>query len=151
MSHAEFRSRGPGKAPATTSPVLSIDIRRELATVVVTLEGLLDERTSPVLAELLRDLVEGQGNLSVTVDARGLSLSDPSLIRAFHVLEREAAARGGTLTVVEPSPNSPSAEPDRGVAGLDHRRARRAAALGMASHPAGAARTTQPHRRGAQA
>ena len=149
MSHGEFRSRGPGDAPTTSCPVLSIDISRELATVVVTLEGLLDEDSSPAMVALLWDLVVGQGNLSITVDARCLSLSDPALIWVFHVLEREAALRGGTLAFVEPLPPSPSAERDLTGAALDHHRARRTTALGKAAHPAGGARTTQPNRRGA--
>ena len=148
MSHDELRSRGPGDAPTTAPPVLSIDISRELATVVVTLEGLLDEGSAPALVELLRDLVVCQGNLSVTVDARRLSSFDPALIPLFQVLEREAALRGGTLTVVEPSPPSASAERNRTA--LDRRRASRAAALGMARHPAGGARRTPTDRRGDQ-
>lgn len=143
MSHGELRSRGPGGAPTTTPSVLSIDISRELATVVVTLEGLLDEDSSPALVELLWDLVAGQGNLSVAVDARRLTSSDPALLCVFQVLDWEAALRGGTLAVAEPSPPSASAERNRTAAALDHRRARRAAALGMAAHPAGRARTTQ--------
>ncbi len=143
MSHDELRSRGRGDAPATTPPVLSIVITRELATVVVTLEGLLDEDSSPALVKLLWDLVVGQGNLSVTVDARRLRLSDPAIIRVFQALEWEAALRGGTLAVVEPSPPSASAERNRTVGALDHRRARRAAALGMAAHPAGGPRNTR--------
>jgi hypothetical protein len=147
MSHDQFRPRGPGDAPATTPPVLSIDISRELARVIVTLEGRLDEDSSPALIALLWDLVVGQGNLSVTVDARRLGLSDPALIAVFQVVEREAAVRGGVLAVVEPS----QPDRDRTAAELDHRRARRAAVLGMARHPARGARTTQPKRRGASA
>ncbi len=143
MSHDELRSRGPGDAPTTARPVLSIGISRELATVVVTLEGLLDEDSSPALVALLWDLVVGQGNLSVAVDARRVTLSDPTLIWVFQALEREAALRGGTLAVVELSPPSASAEQNLTAAALDHRRARRVAALGMAAHPAGGARTTQ--------
>ncbi len=143
MSHGELRSRGPGEDSATTPPVLSIDISRELATVVVTLEGLLDEDSSPALVALLWDLVVGQGNLSVAVDARRLTLSDPVLVWVFQALEREAALRGGTFALVEPSPPSVSTEQSLTAAALDHRRARRVAALGRAAHPAGGARTTQ--------
>jgi anti-anti-sigma regulatory factor len=133
--------------PAETShPVLSIGISREPETVVVTLEGLLDEDSSPALVELLWDLVVGQGNLSVTVDTRRVTLSNPALICVLQVLEREAALKGGTLAVIEPSPERTST-----ATALDRRRARRAAALGMAAHPAGGARTTQANRRGAQA
>jgi anti-anti-sigma regulatory factor len=138
MRHDNVPSRGPGDAPPTAPPVLSIGIGRELATVVVTLEGVLDEDSSPALAELLWDLVVGQGNLSVTVDAHRLSLSDPALNWVFRVVEREAALRGGSLAVVEPQP-----ERSRLAASLDQRRACRAAALAKAAHPAGAARARQ--------
>ena len=143
VSDDQLRSRGPGDAPATSPPDLSIDISRELATVVVTLDGLLDEDSSPALVELLWDLVVGQGNLSVAVDARRLTSSDPALLCMFQVLDWEAGLRGGTLAVVQPPPPSASAERNRTVAVLDQTRARRAAALGRAAHPAGGARTTQ--------
>jgi hypothetical protein len=130
-----WRSTGASDAPKTTSPALSIYIRRERATVIVTLEGLLDEASSPVLVDLLWDLVAGQGNLSVTVDTRRLRLSDPVLACMFQVLELEAALRGGTVAVVD----APSAS----ATTLNDRRARRAAARERAAHPAGGARTTQ--------
>jgi hypothetical protein len=142
LNHDELRSGGPRHAPATAHPFLSIDIRRELATVVVTLEGLLDEDSSPALTALLWDLVVGQGNLSVTVDARCLRVSDPALVWVFQVLGREAVLRGGTLDLVEPSRPCSSAEWNRTVADLDHRRARRVAALGRAAHPASGAQRT---------
>jgi hypothetical protein len=135
VSDDGLRSSGPGDAPAITHPALSIDIRRELATVVVMLEGLLDEESSPALVALLWDLVVGQGNLSVTVDARRLDLSDPALTWIFDALEREAAVRGGMLAVVDTSPR----EQNVTAAALDHRRARRLEALGRAAHPAGRA------------
>lgn len=143
MSQDEFRSRGPEVAPTTTPPVFSIGISRELATVVVTLEGLLDEDNSPALVALLWDLVVGQGNLSVAVDARRLTLSHRELIWVFGALQREAAHRGGTLAVVEPPLPYSSAEQSFTAASLDHRREGRVAALGRAAHPAGGARTTQ--------
>jgi len=123
-------------------PLLSIGISRELATVIVTLEGFLDEDSAPALVALLWDLVVGQGNLSVTVDARCLSLADRALAWSFHALEREAAQRGGTLDFVESFPPCPSAEGTRTAADLDQSRTRRVAALQKAAHPAGSARTT---------
>jgi hypothetical protein len=142
VSHDELRSRGPGDASTTGHPALSISIRRERATVVVRLGGLLDEDSSPAVVALLWDLVVGQGNLSVSVDARGLTLSDPVLIWIFEVIEREAVLRGGTLAVVERSPPSAPTDQDLTAATLDHRRARRIAAIGRAAHPAGSAGTT---------
>jgi anti-anti-sigma regulatory factor len=117
--------------------ILSINIRRELATVVVTLEGLLDEDNSPALAALLWDLVVGQGNLSVTVDAEHLTLTDPVLIWIFKALEREAGVRGGTLAVVERSPPAAPTEQELTAVALDQHRARRMAELTRAAHPAG--------------
>ncbi len=82
------------------------------------------------------------GNLSVTVDARGLSVSDPALVWIFQIVEREAALRA-----------------ERFISSSRHRTARRAnqierrpssiiaarriAALGKAAHPARGAPTTQ--------
>ena len=86
---------------STTHSALSID--RDMATVIVTLEGLLDEDSSPALVELLWDLVVGQGNLSVTVDARRLTVSDPALVCLFQIIEGEAAYKGGTLAVIDDS------------------------------------------------
>jgi hypothetical protein len=142
VSPDDRRSGGRDHGPATTHPVLSINIRRELATVVVTLEGLLDHESSPALVALLWDLVVGQGNLSVAIDARRLTLSDPALIWIFRVLERQAAVKGGTLAVVEESLLSASTEHDVTAAALDRRRARRVTALGKAAHPAGGAGST---------
>jgi hypothetical protein len=137
---------GPGDGPDTAVPVFSIHISRELETVVVTLEGLLDEDGSPALVDLLWDLVVGQGNLSVSVDARRLTLSHAALIWVFRALEREASLRGGTLAVVEPPPRRDPTERSRTRTTLDYRRARRAAPLEMAAHPAGGARTMQTER-----
>ena len=121
-----------------------------MGTVVVVLEGLLDEPGSSAVADVLWDLVVGQGNLSVVVDARRLTLCDPSLMAFCMVLEREAARRGGTFAVVGPSPSLTSPDRDRAVAALDLRRARRAVRLGMADHPAGGAWVPHRSTRGAQ-
>jgi hypothetical protein len=150
VSPHDLYPTGPGEAPATTRPVLSLTVSREMGTVVVTLEGLLDNDGSSAVAGVLWDLVVGQGNLSVAVDVRRLSLCDPSFMAFCMVLEREAAGRGGTVTVVKPSPPPASADRDRAVASLELLRARRAARLGMADHPAGGARNTHRTTRGAQ-
>jgi hypothetical protein len=147
VTHDELRSDRLRHAPATAHPSLSIRIGRELATVIVTLEGLLDEDSSPALVALLWDLVVGQGNLSVTVDARRLSVSEPALVWVFQALEREASLRGGTLDLVEPSPPCPSTEPDLTAADLDDDRVRRVIALGRAAHPS-SGRSDDTYRRG---
>lgn len=109
---------------------------------VVRLDGLLDEDSSQAVVALLWDLVVGQGNLSVAVDARTLTLSDPVLTWIFEVIERESALRGGNLAVVEGAPLPAPTEYDLTAAGLDRRRARRTVAIGRAAHPAGSLGTT---------
>lgn len=115
--------------------ILSINIKRDLATVVVTLEGLLDEDSSPALAALLWDLVVGQGNLSVTLDAQQLTLSDPVLVWIFKALQREADLKGGSLVLVEGSPPCVPTEQEVTTIALDQQRARRVHAMARAAHP----------------
>lgn len=110
---------------------------------VVTLAGPLEDRNCTLIRDLLWDLVVGQGNLSVTVDARDLVVSDPVFMAVFTALGREESNRGGKLAVLEPSSlpapraGHPPATP------LDFRRASRSARRGMAEHPAGRVRNTR--------
>lgn len=62
----------------------------------------------------------------------------------------EAPATTRPVTVVKPSAPPASADRDRAATPLELRRARRAARLGMADHPAGGARNTYRTTRGAQ-
>ncbi len=155
MSDPRHYQTGPGEVPTTTRPALSIAISREMYTVVMTLEGLLDEDTSSLLAAALRDLTEDQGNLSVAVDARRLTLSDPALIAVFAVAERAVARRGGTLTVVEPTIVQLRPRPawpehaHKAATPLDPRRAGLTGGPGRADHPAGGGRVTPSPTRGA--
>lgn len=150
MSRQELNPPGRGEATTTARPALSIAVTRELATVVVTLGGPLEAGTCTVLRDLLWDLVVGQGNLSVLLDARDLVVSDPVLMANFTVLRREAAHRGGTLVLLNPSSlPAPPAEHPVGTP-LDFSRARRSARRGMTEHPAGGARTSHRTTRGAQ-
>lgn len=150
MSHQEFHPPRRGDTPATCRPALSIAVTRQLATVVVTLDGPLEEDTCPALRDVLWDLVVGQGNLSVTVDAHSVVVSDPVVMAVFTALRREAAHRGGTLAVLEPySLPAPPAGHPAGTP-LDFSRARRSARRAMVEHPAGGARGTHRTTRGAQ-
>lgn len=150
VQHQELHPLGPGDAPPTRRPALSIAVTRQLATVLVTLEGPLEEGACPVLASVLSDLVVGQGNLSVTVDARDLVVSDPLLTAVFTTLALEAEHRGGTFAVVEPA--SPPASRAGHPPGTPLRFSRnpRSARRAMAEHPAGSARRTHRSTRGAQ-
>jgi hypothetical protein len=118
--------------------------------VFVTLDGPLGEGTCTALANVLWDLVVGQGNLSVTVDARHLVVSDPAFMAVVTALRREAAHMGGTLVVLEPSslPAPPAGYPSGNP--LDISRARRSVRRGMAEHPAGGVRSTHRSTRGGQ-
>lgn len=118
---------------------------------VVTLEGLLEEDSSPALAALLWDLVVGQGNLSVTVDTQNLALSDPVLIWIFQALEREAGRRGGTLALLDRSPPSAPTNQELTATALDQHRARRLDGMARAAHPAGGDWTAATDWRGVQA
>jgi hypothetical protein len=139
-----------GEAPTTSRPALTIAVTRQFATVVVTLDGPLEEGTFTVLRDVLWDVVVGQGNLSVTVDARELVVPDPVFVAVFTALRQEAAHMGGTLAVLEPlSLPAPSAGHPAGTP-LDFSRARRRVGRGMADHPAGGARSTHRTTRGAQ-
>ena len=82
-----------------TRPELTMAIGRALGTVVVTVHGDLNAATSPKLAEVLRDLIDDQGNLSVVVDARSLSLSSAVGAAALAVAGHWAQRHGGTLSV----------------------------------------------------
>lgn len=55
-------------------------IERRSETVVVTIEGLVDGRGAEWLDAILRDLVEGQGNRSVTVDLAEAHVGDPAVV-----------------------------------------------------------------------
>lgn len=150
MNHQGLRPRRGGDTPATCRPALRIAVTRRLATVVVTLDGPLGEDTCPALKDVLWDLVVGQGNLSVTVDAHNVVVSDPVVMAVFTVLRREAAHRGGTLTVLEPPslPAPPAGHP--AATPLDSSAARRSVRRAMAEHPAGGAWGTHRTTRGAQ-
>src|SRR5437763_877240 len=77
------------EAPQGARAGLSIVIGRFLGTVVVTLRGTLDTLAATRLAATLQDLIEGQGNLAIALDLRGLRQVAPSGLRVL-----SAAASG---------------------------------------------------------
>ncbi len=87
----------------STPRALTLAVGRALGTVVVTVHGDLNATTSPQLAEVLRDLIDDQGNLSVVVDARHLTLSQPDGAAALVVAAHWAQRHGGTLAVAHAS------------------------------------------------
>lgn len=87
-----------------TEVPFGITVSRENSVVIVSVDGALDPETSPTLRNILVDLVESQGNLSLVVDLSALTFVDSTAIGVICALERELSARNGHLVVREPSP-----------------------------------------------
>lgn len=86
-----------------TEAPFGITVSREDSVVIVSVDGALDPETSPTLRNILSDLVESQGNLSLVVDLSGLTFLDSTAIGVICTLERTLTARNGELVVREPS------------------------------------------------
>jgi anti-anti-sigma regulatory factor len=82
---------------------LRLTISRALATVVVTLHGMLDRQGAGQLETALRDLIEDQGNLAVVVDASHLTGSDPAAAIIFCQASVWARRRNGSFMVNDPA------------------------------------------------
>lgn len=93
------RPRRDPRAGGDRAPWWSADIARTAAGVVVTVRGEIDHAVPALLEQLLVDLVVGQGNKVVTVDAQQLVARTPAGID-FAGVAGEARARGSTFTVV---------------------------------------------------
>lgn len=66
-----------------------------MGTVIVTLHGDLGRQASVALAGMLRDLIDGQGNLAVTVDLGDVGRVDPSGLDVLASAAARASSRGG--------------------------------------------------------
>ncbi len=88
----------PVAAPARSNIV----IRRFLGTVVVTVHGELDIARAGQLGRILADLIDGQGNLSVTVDLHEATASDADSLSVFVEAAERARRRGGKVTLNDP-------------------------------------------------
>ncbi len=95
----------------------SIVIRRQQGTVVVTVHGELDMSRSDHLGNILSDLIDGQGNLSVVVDLHDATTTEPDSLLVFTEAAERARRRGGTVLLNEPHPTLGEALELRG---LDH-------------------------------
>jgi hypothetical protein len=98
-------------APHRTSEALRI--ARDGAAIRVTWRGALSRRDIEQLEEILDDLVEGQGNLSLTVDLPDVAVVDLELLEVLVVCEQRLETKSGTLAVTTAigawMPTSPSA------------------------------------------
>ncbi len=117
----------PALSPVSSTPDLvqtssaaqhfSIVIGRQLGTVVVTVHGDLDMTRAGHLGNILADLIDGQGNLSVVVDLHDATTSDPDSLLVFIDAAERARRRGGRVLLTEPHPTLGEALELRG---LDH-------------------------------
>jgi anti-anti-sigma regulatory factor len=71
--------------------------------VIVALGGDLDAAGSVGAGDVLSDLIDGQGNLSVEVHLALVGRIDPSAVDALASVAAKTAVRGGKLTLVDPT------------------------------------------------
>ena len=83
---------------------LELEFTRASESVVVTLRGELDAYSAPQLRDRLTDLVDGQGNLSVTLDLAEVSFLDSTAMGALVALLKQISGRGGQLVLGAPKP-----------------------------------------------
>ena len=102
---ADYRS-GHEHTAMTSSDNPSFRIARQGGGVILTVGGTLDLAGSIRLGAALGDLIDGQGNLSLGVDLRGVRRFDPAGLGVFTVADELVRGRGGTLTVTAPLPLS---------------------------------------------
>lgn len=88
----------------------STRIVRTAAGVEVTIRGRVDQPAAALLDQLLMDLVVGQGNRVVTVDAQELVAPEESDLR-FRGVASAARARGARFTVCRGSTSGEGASP----------------------------------------
>ena len=77
----------------------SFTIARALGTVVVSARGPLDDRSSRTLRDVLTDLIENQGNMTVVVDLHDMTDVDPACLDIFVAAHGLATIRGGHLSL----------------------------------------------------
>ena len=83
------------------TPAVSLVVGRALGTVVVTVDGALNLDSSELLARVLTDLIEGQGNLAVAVDL-GKAIVDPEAVTVFAEAATRASKRGTRFILEKP-------------------------------------------------
>lgn len=80
----------------------SIVVGRYLGTVVVTVHGELDLTRAGHLGNILADLIDGQGNLSIVVDLQDATATDADSLSVFTEAAERARRRGTTMRLNEP-------------------------------------------------
>jgi len=95
-------SSGPAK--------LSFVVARASGTIVVTVKGILDVVGCGLLESVLIDLIEGQGNLAVTVDL-AQAVVEPNAFVLLLAAARRAHRYGATLNLAESQADAHVASP----------------------------------------
>jgi anti-anti-sigma factor len=81
----------------------SLAFSRALGNVIVHVHGSLDRDTANELRERLIDTIDGQGNLQVVVDVRGMTSIDSAGFRVLGDALKRIRRRGGELVVSGPT------------------------------------------------
>ena len=83
---------------------LEYTIRRQDGTITVSPAGDVSLETTPVLREVLRQVVESQDGGAIDVDMSAVDFVDSAGIGVLVAAQRAAAARGSRLVVTSPGP-----------------------------------------------
>ena len=81
-----------------------LEFTRAPESVVVTLRGELDAYSAPRVRDRLTDLIDGQGNLSVTLDLAEISFLDSVAMGVLVGVLRQITGRGGQFVLTSPRP-----------------------------------------------
>lgn len=85
-----------------------VSVAREQGVVVVTVHGAFDLARASRLGAVLGDLIDGQGNMNVSVDLSRATVVDPAALGVLAAGDRLARHHGATLTVTgRPPGHSP--------------------------------------------
>ncbi|HEV3497871.1 MAG TPA: STAS domain-containing protein [Actinomycetes bacterium] len=84
----------------------SLDFARKGRSVTVAVHGEVDGPATAVLAGLLLDVVEGQGNLSVDLDLSDMTFIGSAGLAMLLDMHRRAVERGGTFVLHNPRPST---------------------------------------------
>lgn len=102
--HCGARSAGP--EAHDVRPPFSVAVSRALGTVVVSVHGRLDTANAPALHRLLEDLIDGQGNLALVVNAGDMAVGGAAPLAVLAEAVGSAASRGGVLLIADPPPST---------------------------------------------
>jgi len=80
----------------------SLSVARIGAAVVVTIRGDMDATTRELLSQVLDDLIDGQGNLFVSVEFTDIATVDVRTLDVFLQASERAAAHHARLMVTTP-------------------------------------------------